>query len=67
MTERREPTVELSLRQALGWAAWGCLTLGVVLLILGLFYKDVSYLAAGCFLGIVSRIFQAERQHRELL
>ncbi len=61
-----ETKLEISVPRDLRAVYWGALGLGVLLMLLGFGSKEYEYLIAACFLGIVSRIMQAEHHHREL-
>lgn len=67
MATGNEPTIQVSLSAVLRPVQWGALGVAVLLLLLGFSGKEYGYLIASCFLGIVSRIAQAEHHHSQLL
>jgi hypothetical protein len=57
--------IEIAFPRDLALVYWGALVLGVLAVLVGLANNETAYLIAGCFLGIASRIIQAESHHRE--
>lgn len=69
MATPNEPKIQLSmsLSEILRPVQWGALALGALLIIIGFSSREYGYLICACFLGIVSRIAQAEYYHSRLL
>lgn len=60
--------VNLSLSHLLNFVHWCALALGAILVVGGMNSNNgVGAMIAGCFLGIVSRVVQAERHHQMAL
>lgn len=59
--------IEIPLSEVARPAQWITLALAAFLVLMGLSNQNLSILIVACFLGIVSRIAQAEHQHREAL
>jgi hypothetical protein len=67
MSTPGEQKVEISLPQNLQPFYWGALALGALFVVVGLASQNgLGFMILGCFLGIVSRIIQAEQHHRVL-
>ena len=65
MSTPAEQKLVISLPQTLQPLYWGALALGALFVLIGWGTQNgIGYLIIGCFLGIVSRIIQAEHHHR---
>jgi len=62
MENDRDVLVQIAPLTALRIGYWGGLAVGVLLFLIGFFGRGegIGFVAAACFLGIVSRVLQAE-------
>jgi hypothetical protein len=65
MTTPAEQKIEISVPQGFHLLYWGVLIFGALFILIGWGSANgIGYMIVGCFLGIVSRIIQAEHHHR---
>lgn len=65
MSTQGEQKIEIQLSQLFRPIYWGALALGALFVLTGWNSSNgIGMMIAGCFLGIVSRIIQAENHHQ---
>lgn len=65
MGNDRDVLVQIAPQTALRIGSWGALAVGGLLFLTGFFGRGegIGHVAAACFLGILSRVLQAEYHH----